>query len=78
VNDRFRVLPTCLIDQYKIEIFNRWGQRVFSGYSTEASWDGSYKGQPAEGGVYYYLITANPSDKTKGTIEQKGDITLIR
>jgi len=77
-NDRFRVLPTCLIQQYTIEIFNRWGQRVFTGYSTDAAWDGTYKGQPAERGIYYYLITAAPSDKTKGMIEQKGDITLIR
>lgn len=77
-NDKFNVLETCLIEKYKLQIFNRWGQLVFTTLSTQNSWDGTYKGGEADAGVYYYRINAILTDKSKGEIELKGDITLIR
>lgn len=78
LNDRFRLLETCLLQKFKLQVFNRWGQLVFTSLSITNSWDGSYKGNPAEAGVYYYSITAEPADLSKGTISVKGDVTLIR
>ncbi len=77
-NDRFNVLETCLVEKYKLEIFNRWGELVFTTLSTSKSWDGTYNGRDAEGGVYFYRINALLTDKSKEEIELKGDITLIR
>ncbi len=77
-NDRFNILETCLVEKYKLQIFNRWGEVVFTTLSTENSWDGTYNGREADGGVYFYRINARLTDKSKGEIELKGDITLIR
>jgi gliding motility-associated-like protein len=77
-NDRFNVLETCLVEKYKLDIFNRWGELVFTTLSTSKSWDGTYNGQDAEGGVYFYRINARLTDRSKEEIELKGDITLIR
>jgi gliding motility-associated-like protein len=77
-NDKFNVLETCLIEKYQLQIFNRWGQLVFTTLSTDKSWDGTYNGKEAESGVYYYMIDAIPVDRSKGTVQFKGDITLIR
>lgn len=77
-NDRFNILETCLINKYKLQVFNRWGQLVFTSLSVNNSWDGTYKGHEAESGTYFYVIDAVPVDPSKGTIVLKGDLTLIR
>lgn len=77
-NDKFNILETCLIDKYKLEIFNRWGELVFTTLSTSKSWDGTYNGKDAEGGVYYYYIIAKLRDTSREELHLKGDITLIR
>lgn len=77
-NDKFNVLETCLVEKYKLDIFNRWGELVFTTLSTSKSWDGTYNGRDAEGGVYFYRINARLTDRSKEEIELKGDITLIR
>lgn len=77
-NDKFNILETCLVEKYKLQIFNRWGELVFTTLTTTKSWDGTYNGKDAEAGVYFYVIDATPEDKSKGTIQLKGDLTLIR
>ena len=57
-------------------IVNRWGQTVFeSANNQDAQWDGRYNGIPQDMGVYYYYLKFDCGGKT---IEQKGDVTLIR
>jgi gliding motility-associated-like protein len=77
-NDVFRILETCPIKKFQLQIFNRWGERVFTSLSSSIRWDGTYKGKAAESGTYFYSIEATPEDAAKGTIELNGDITLIR
>lgn len=77
-NDKFRILPTCVLNKYHIQIFSRWGEKVYSSFTLNDGWDGTYKGKPADVGVYYYLITATPDDLSKGEVFLKGDVTLIR
>lgn len=59
-----------------IEIWNRWGQLVYSSNDPTKGWDGNYKGIPAQTGVYGYLIkyTNFEGDQKKS----KGNITLLR
>jgi gliding motility-associated-like protein len=77
-NDRFALTPTCLLDKYKIQIFNRWGQMVFVSYNLNQSWDGTFHGKEVDAGTYFYVIDATATDKSKGAIHLKGDLTLIR
>ncbi len=59
-----------------LQIFNRWGEMVYSGDGYKDGWDGTYKGKPLNTGVYVYraLITKNSGL----TVTLQGDLTLIR
>ncbi len=61
---------------YQMDIYSRWGQRLFSTVQQEKLWDGAYKGIPMDPGTYYYYITGSCIDGTP--LLRKGDLTLIR
>jgi len=75
-NDLFRPVWYGEFTGYFMAIYNRWGEKIFQTYSKEEGWDGTYKGVPAEMGVYYYLC--NYECPKKGNQVAKGEITLIR
>jgi|GEM_PF-2828882 len=76
VNDRIGVIDECNIQFLSMDIFNRWGQNVFSGYNLSDKWDGNFNNKPCEIGTYFYLIKAR---KLNGEpINFTGDITLVR
>jgi len=57
-------------------IFNRWGNEVYSSkLLATKGWDGMYKNEPCEVGVYYWYIDYE-CEGVKHTA--KGDVTLIR
>ena len=61
---------------HSFRIANRWGQTIFeSANSSDAAWDGNYNGVPQDMGVYFYYLKY---DCGGNTIEEKGDVTLIR
>jgi gliding motility-associated-like protein len=55
INRTFKV-STVNILELEILIFNRWGEVVFSSDDKRFQWDGSYKGNNAQDGVYNYAI----------------------
>jgi gliding motility-associated-like protein len=60
----------------RFEIFNRWGNKVFSTTDINQGWDGTYNGTPQPMGVYVYVIEA-VSD-TGAVFTQDGNVTLVR
>ena len=77
-NDVFRPMISCPVLNYTFKIVNRYGQLVFESSNPSAFWDGKFKNQDAEVGVYYYFIEA-VFDKPNSTKEFfKGDMSLIR
>ena len=76
-NDSFRPLGTGeFATEYQMTIFNRWGQEVFRTVDPLNAWDGNYKGQMAETGVYAYIIIYNNMYNESKTV--KGNVTLTR
>lgn len=64
------------IKRYSIEIYDRWGGKVFESDDLNKHWDGNLNGMPVPEGVYVYVIRyAGFDDNTK---LKKGNITLIR
>ncbi|MCB0689334.1 MAG: gliding motility-associated C-terminal domain-containing protein, partial [Saprospiraceae bacterium] len=63
------------------EVYDRWGNSVFlasdfSPGAVNARWDGSYRGQPLNPGVYIYLLKVVD---IRGTVKSKvGEINLLR
>ncbi len=64
------------LNKYKLDIFNRLGQRVFSSSKPNEGWDGYINGQTADVGVYFYRCTFYCP--LRGDVQLKGDITLVR
>jgi gliding motility-associated-like protein len=64
-------------NQYELEVFNRWGEIVFSTTSTEEGWDGTYKGIACKEGMYSWKITYKTSSSDEKR-EQLGHVNLLR
>lgn len=75
-NDGFRAKSTGHLYEYHMQVFNRYGQKVYSSFNIEEEWDGTYLGDPGDVVVYNYYVTAKCLDGTH--IVKKGDVTLVR
>ena len=75
-NDRFLPVYENII-QYKIYVFNRWGQQIYESNIIDEGWDGKFKGKDCPDGVYFFLaiFTDNYHNIAK---EITGSITLLR
>ncbi len=75
INDKWEIGMRGLYPNAEIEIFNRWGKRIFfsKGYEESQYWDGTLNGKELPMDAYYYIINLkNGSKRISGTI------TLIR
>lgn len=59
-----------------MEVYNRWGEKVFTSTEGNARWDGRVDGNEAPSDVYVYVIKWRRGD---GALEvAHGDVTLLR
>ncbi len=61
---------------YLFQIFDRWGNLLFSTENSAAGWDGRFRGKDCPAGVYVYTIVLE-TDFCK-QVKQEGSITIIR
>jgi gliding motility-associated-like protein len=61
---------------YHIEIFDRWGEKVYDGNDLENGWDGQFKGKPSMQGIYTYEMTIVYQDGQN--LKRAGTLTLLR
>ncbi len=64
------------IKTVNLKVFNRWGELVFNSENLLAGWDGNYKGQAQQPGVYVYEAQVTFLDNTQTL--RTGSITLLR
>jgi len=64
------------LDEIFISIFNRWGEKIFESTDQSIGWDGTYKGNLVEPGVFVYHLTTKCGDTDE--IFKKGNITVIQ
>jgi gliding motility-associated-like protein len=76
VDDVFYVFPRGEINFLDLKIFDRWGEKVFETHDLQGGWDGRYRGQLEDPGVFVYLLTVTFDDKV--SITKHGSISLIR
>ncbi|MBW8683407.1 PKD domain-containing protein [Chitinophaga rhizophila] len=62
MNDSWNIDGLKARPQATTEIYNRWGQIVFTGIGY-TPWDGTRRGQPLPQGTYYYVIKTSADEK---------------
>ena len=73
LNDTWRIDALADYPDCKVEIFNRWGIKVFSSRGYPQAWDGNSMGNPLPTGTYYFVI-----DLANGDPPQTGNISILR
>ncbi len=75
VNDYWDIDNASLYPTIIVEVFNRWGERLFhsEGYADDQRWDGSFKGAKVPVGTYYFVVVPY-----KGAEPITGPLTIVR
>jgi len=78
LNETFLVIGNDLsLDEFTLDIFDRWGHPVFSTTDRNQGWDGKVAGTPAEVGVYVWRLKA----RSLQTLQKRilyGHVSLLR
>ncbi|MBA3705919.1 MAG: gliding motility-associated C-terminal domain-containing protein, partial [Bacteroidetes bacterium] len=78
-NDYFQLnaIADFCANPFSIQIFDRWGLKVYESNELDFRWDGKYmkNGKDLTQGVYYYIISANFS---QSSFEEHGFVQLLR
>jgi gliding motility-associated-like protein len=75
LNDLFNVFGQYIVT-FEMNIFNRWGELVFSSTALEQGWDGSFSGNPMPEGTYTFV--ADITDRAGRSIKKSGSVLLLR
>ena len=77
INDLFKAQGIDIIE-FRMEIFDRWGELIYISNSIDDGWNGSSPDSDyyAPSGTYPYRIVAR--EHTGEVFELKGMVTLIR
>ena len=75
VNDLLLVYGNGIL-KLEFYVYDRTGTQVFESRSTTKGWDGTFKGEPMEAGVYAYFAVITYESGFQEIL--KGDVTLVR
>ncbi|MFN8296962.1 MAG: gliding motility-associated C-terminal domain-containing protein [Chitinophagales bacterium] len=76
INDCFGILSPPFLTDYKLVIFDRWGEKVFETNNKDNCWDGLYKGTFAQSDTYVYIVSFKCYNGTN--LSKKGTITILQ
>ena len=78
-NQTWRPVFTSGFDpaEFRLTVYNRWGQLVWESYNHTASWDGTYDNRYVPDGVYTYKVWFGDKE-SDAHYELTGHVTLLR
>ncbi|MEZ4804963.1 MAG: gliding motility-associated C-terminal domain-containing protein [Bacteroidia bacterium] len=65
----------AFVREYKLQVFNRWGEKVWENDFKGNQWDGTTRGKGAKNDVFIWIITYKGWDNKFHT--QKGTVTVM-
>ena len=75
-NNRFKPIPVGIATIDLFQVYNRWGQLLYSNTNPETGWDGSFAGKAQNAGAYVWMVKGK--DYTGKVVFRKGTMVLIR
>ena len=77
-NDFFEIYGNLKLLRYlEIQVFNRWGEKVFESNNFHFKWDGTYKGVAQTPSVFVWVLKLGFTDSPVEQI-RKGSVTLMK
>jgi gliding motility-associated-like protein len=73
-NEYFKIIASYVVE-FKMEIFDRWGEMLFVSEKGEEGWDGTYKGNKVQSDTYVWRVTLK--DSLMQDRQVYGRVTLI-
>jgi gliding motility-associated-like protein len=64
------------VDEYTLQIFNRWGQLIFESHDITKGWNGFYKGKLAPQAVYVWKVSGTYVSGKE--FHKNGSVLLVR
>lgn len=74
--DRWFITDGNCLKSAQVQVYNRYGGKVYESGDYKNDWDGTYKGKPVPDGTYYYVIKYLLINNT--SVIKRGDLTIIR
>ena len=67
------------VEKYQLEVFDRWGNKVYTTTNMNDGWDGKQGDRNLNPGVFIYQVSATIQSCGR-TVEvfESGDVTLLR
>ena len=75
INDKF-VVRSSILNSMHLEIYDRWGNKVFETDNLSEAWNGTYKGKDVQAEVYGYFFTGECLQGEKNLL--KGNLTILK
>lgn len=73
INDTWNIKNLADYQDCTVNVFNRYGQKVYSSHGYSVPWDGRMNGSPLPVGTYYYVINVK-----QGEPPMTGSVTIVR
>ncbi|WP_207512865.1 gliding motility-associated C-terminal domain-containing protein [Longitalea luteola] len=76
-NDQFKPVMEagCRFSEYRLTIFNRWGEKVFESTNPATGWNGLYKYERAMAGGYAYMLQYRTPDRN--VVEKRSGVVML-
>jgi gliding motility-associated-like protein len=75
-NEQFKPVIKGTMEKYLFQVYNRFGEMVFSTTNQSHGWNGTYKGEPQPAGAYVFVCTYKFPGYTE--VFKKGSFVLLR
>ena len=76
INDVFRVAYPLQLQEFRLSVYNRFGQKVFETNDIKQGWDSRHKGILQPAGTYVW--TVHLKEAGKEAVSEKGRVSLLR
>ncbi|MFN3939681.1 MAG: gliding motility-associated C-terminal domain-containing protein, partial [Chitinophagales bacterium] len=78
LNDIFKPYSELIFPNYQLQIYNRWGELLFTSNDITLGWDGTYLNKQQEVGTYVWVIEYEKFNEKNQEIILRGTVTLLR
>lgn len=73
----FLIIDGIDFENFHLEIFNRWGEKIWESFDAKAAWDGTFNGRIVQNGTYSWKISYKMKDND-GRDFKTGFVNVLR